>query len=165
MDTLHSTKLKQKRSVPGIAPFAAVLFARLEVGQVLLSLFRFPPNAPIQKTHNGDGDIESGNGCSESDVVVRFDELNITFVFRYSPFALDIWPTVDPGWPQQQTNTPSASERRFDSLLYIRWRRYYGCAYRSLNNSSTSADSPLVPDPLPPLNNLRKNVILLPSVP
>lgn len=71
--------------------------------------------------------------------MVGFDELNITFVFRYSPFAFDIWPTVDPGWPQQQTNTPSASERRFDSFLYI------GRYYRSLNNSSTSADSNTLP--------------------
>lgn len=99
----------QDSFLPGITSFAAVLLPRLQVRKVLLSFLRLSPYPPIKKAHHGDRTVEGRDGRPESDVMVRFDELYVTFVFGNCTLTFDVRPAVDPRRPQQEANTPRAS--------------------------------------------------------
>lgn len=96
--------------VPGIAAFAAVLLARLQVRQIFLSLFRLPPYPPVEEAHDCDGHVEGGNRRAERDVMICLDELNVALVVRHRALTLNIGPAVDPRRPKQQTYPPSRPE-------------------------------------------------------
>ena len=57
-----------------------VLLAGLEIGQVLLSLLSFAPDAPVEDAHDGDGRVEGGDGRAERDVIVCLDKLDEAFI-------------------------------------------------------------------------------------
>ncbi len=92
--------------LPGIWASTRVFLARLELGEVPLPLLRLLPNLPVETEHDGDGDVEGGDGRAEGNVVIRLNELNVTLVVRHGPLPLNVGPGVDPGGPEDEGNTP-----------------------------------------------------------
>jgi hypothetical protein len=66
--------------VPGIRSVTVVLLAGLQVGQVLLTFLRLPPDAPVQDAHDRHRSIKGGDGRAKSDVIVCLDELDEAFI-------------------------------------------------------------------------------------
>lgn len=93
---------------------AATAASRLQIGQIFLSLFRLAPNSIVQKAHYShwrvkgreskkgnvivvcrikiyDGrftwNVERCNGCSERNILIGFDELNVAFIFGNSSLS------------------------------------------------------------------------------
>lgn len=97
---------------PGVASFAAVLLPRLQVGQVLLPLLRFPPDPPVEEAHDGHRNVERRDRRAEGDVMVRLQELYVALVLLDLPLALDVGPAVDPRRPQQQAYAPGTPGTR-----------------------------------------------------
>lgn len=64
-----------------------------------MSLLRLPPDSPVKDAHHRHGDVEGSYGRPERDVMVRLDELDVALFVRHCPFALNVRPAVDPGWP------------------------------------------------------------------
>lgn len=124
--------IKASYWLPGIGSLARVFLPRLQVRQVLLSFFRFPPDTPVQDAHDCDRNVERSDGRPEGDVVVGLDELDVARVVGNRPFAFDVGPRVDPGGPQQQWDTPSTCWTHTQKKQI-----YYGITLKHRNSQNT----------------------------
>ena len=72
-----------------------------------MSFFSFSPDSPVQSTHNCNRYVKGSNGCAESNIMIRFDKLYVTFFFWNRSLSFYVWPCVYPGRPQKEGNPPS----------------------------------------------------------
>lgn len=81
----------------------------LEVSQVLGSFLCFPVDPAVEYGHDGDRDIESGNGGPKSDGGLR-EELDLALIRWYCPLPDQVLPAED-GWrPEDEGDQPCQAD-------------------------------------------------------